>query len=393
MRKITLSQARRFALAAQGLADPRPPGRVDVRHFRRVMDRVGLVQLDSVNVFARAHYMPFFARLGPYDRDSLDRWLWGSGEVFEYWGHEASLLPTEHHRLMRWRMEDEPYWGRLTRFEEEFPDYVQSVYEEVAARGPLQVRDLPDPGNSQPNTMWGWAKGKVALEALFSRGRVTTAARPNFTRRYDITERVIPAEYLNSPALPIEEARAELVLKAARSLGVATADDLADYYRIKVSQARPLIDRLIGKGELVEVGVEGWSKPAYLHPEAKLPRRVEGAALVSPFDSLIWFRPRVERLWGFRYRIEIYVPAEKRVYGYYVLPFLMDGKLVARVDLKSDRKAGVLRVKGAFPEPGVDKVAVGRALRSELEQVAAWLKLADVDFPNVLCGSLGLNGP
>ena len=379
MRTITLDQARRYALAAQGLADPRPTGRVDVRHFRRVMRRVGLVQLDSVNVFTRAHYMPFFTRLGPYNRAALDRWLWGSGEVFEYWGHEASLLPVEHHRLMRWRMEEGLDWGRLTRFEEEFSEYVQSVYEEVAARGPLQVRDLPDPGKSKPDTMWGWAKGKVALEVLFSRGRVTIAARPNFTRRYDLTERVIPAEYLNTTTPSEEEAKTQLLLNAARSLGVATADDLADYYRIKMSQARPLIERLASRGSLVEVEVEGWSKPAYLHPEARLPRRVEGTALVSPFDSLIWHRPRLERLWGFRYRIEIYVPAAKRVYGYYVLPFLMDGRFVARVDLKSDRKAGVLRVKGAFAEPGVDRVAVARALRTELEEVAAWLDLADLD--------------
>ncbi len=344
------------------------------------MRKVGLVQLDSVNVFARAHYMPFFTRLGPYDRPALDRWLWGSGEVFEYWGHEASLLPTEHHRLMRWRMEQGLGWGRFTRFEREHTEYLESVYKEVERHGPLQVRDLPDPGNSDPNTMWGWAKGKVALEVLFSRGRVTTAARPNFTRRYDLTERVIPAEHLNTATPTEEEAKTELLMNAVISLGVATADDLADYYRIKMLEARPLIERLAASGKLVEVEVEGWSKPAYLHPEAVLPRRVEGTALVSPFDSLIWHRPRVERLWDFHYRIEIYVPAEKRIYGYYVLPFLMDGQLVARVDLKSDRRAEVLRVKGAFAEPGVDKVAVGRALRTELEQVATWLGLADLEL-------------
>lgn len=348
------------------------------------MRRVGLVQLDSVNVFARAHYMPFFTRLGPYDRQALDRWLWRSGEVFEYWGHEASLLPAEHHRLLRWRMEQGLNWGRVTRLEEEEPGYIQSVLDEVARRGHLQARDLPDPGKHDPSSMWGWPKGKVALESLFARGLISTADRPNFTRRYDLTERVIPAEHLNTSTPTSEEAQTALLVEAARALGAATADGLADYYRIKMPVARPLIERLAARGDLVEVEVEGWKKPAYLHPEVILPRKVEGAALISPFDSLIWHRPRVERLWDFHYRIEIYVPEPKRVYGYYVLPFLLDGELVGRVDLKADRKEGVLRVKGAFAEPGVDKVAVGRALLTELEQVAAWLGLADLDLGTFL---------
>ena len=226
--------------------------------------------------------------------------------------------------------------------------------------------------------MWDWPKGKVALEALFLGGRVTTAHRPNFTRLYDLSERVIPEEHFRAKVPEREEAQSNLVLQAARSMGVATATDLADYHRIRMPEARPLIERLADEGELVEVEVEGWGRTAYLHPEARLPRRVEGRALLSPFDNLVWFRDRIERLWEFHYRIEIYVPEPKRVYGYYVLPFLLDEELVARVDLKTDRKAGALLVKGAFAEPEVDRTRVGRELRTELETVASWLGLGEV---------------
>jgi hypothetical protein len=226
--------------------------------------------------------------------------------------------------------------------------------------------------------MWGWSKGKVALEALFVGGRVTTAHRPNFTRMYDLSERVIAPQHLEMTGLEREEAQSVLLLKAARSMGVATAADLADYPRIKMPEARPLIERLVDEGKLVEVDVDGWERFAYLHPEATLPRKVEGRALLSPFDNLVWNRDRIERLWDFHYRIEIYVPESKRVHGYYVLPFLLDGELVARVDLKTDRKAGSLLVRGAFAEPGVDVARVGYELREELGLTAAWLELRDV---------------
>lgn len=371
-------QARRYALGAQGFIDGRAPGRVDVRHFRKVIDSVGLVQLDSVNVFSRAHYMPFFARLGPYDRDALDDWLWASGEMFEYWGHEASLIPTEDHRLFRWRMNHGLRWRSLRRIEQERPDYLDDVLEQVAERGPLQTKELTDPGQRKGETMWNWSYGKVALEALFVRGKVTTSHRPNFTRMYDLPERVIPQEHLNTPDPSHEEAVTELLIKASQALGVATEDDLADYYRIRVPMARPIIRRLVEDGSLVEVEVEGWDKTAYLDPDAPLPRWPKGTALLSPFDNLIWYRPRVERLWDFHYRIEIYVPEPQRVYGYYVLPFLLDGDLVARVDLKTDRRDQVLSVKGAFAEPEADKKKVARALRKELDLIASWLDLDDV---------------
>jgi uncharacterized protein YcaQ len=379
MRRISSSQARRYALGAQGFIDGRPGGRVDVRHFRKVVDRVGLIQLDSVNVFSRAHFMPFFSRLGSYDRDALDAWLWRSGEMFEYWGHEASLIPADQHRLFRWRMNQELSWRAMKRLQEQQPGYIDEVMSQVEASGPLRTRELEDPGERQNRTMWNWSHGKLALEVLFLQGRVATADRPNFTRMYDVTDRVIAPEHLGGPELGGDDAQTALLVRAARFMGVATADDLGDYYRIRMPMARPLVQGLVDRGELVEVEVEGWDKPGYLYPDATLPRSARGTALLSPFDNLIWYRPRTERLWNFHYRIEIYVPEPKRVFGYYVLPFLLDGDLVARVDLKTDRKAGVLRVRGAFVEPGADKVAVGKALRHELELVATWLGMGDVE--------------
>ena len=350
-----------------------------MRHFRRVVDRVGLVQLDSVNVFSRTHYMPFFSRLGAYDRASLDAWLWGSGEMFEYWGHEASLIPTDDHPLWRWRMDGDWNWARLNEMRRDHPGYLDAVLEQVRARGPLKTSDLQDPGQRDGTAMWGWSKGKVALEALFLGGRVTTSHRPNFVRMYDLSERVIPLRHFEADGLEREEAQSVLIARAGRSMGVATAEDLADYHRIRMPQARPLLDEVVAAGKLIPVQVRGWAKVAYLDPDAKLPRKVEGRALLSPFDNLIWFRDRVERLWDFRYRIEIYVPEAKRVHGYYVLPFLLDGHLVARVDVKTDRSSRRLLVKGAFAEPDVDKARVGTELREELETVARWLGMDDVE--------------
>jgi uncharacterized protein YcaQ len=378
MRSLTIDQARRYALGAQGFAEPRPKGRVDIRHFRRVVDRIGLVQLDSVNVFSRTHYMPFFARLGAYDRAALDAWLWGSSELFEYWGHEASLIPTRDHPLWRWRMNGTLNWERLERMRQDHPEYLDEVLAQVRERGPLRTAELHDPGERDGTAMWGWSKGKVALEALFMEGKVSTAHRRHFVRMYDLSERVIPEEHLQAGDVQREEAQTLLLLQAARSMGVATAADLADYPRIRMPEARPLIERLAAGGDLVEIEVEGWNRPAYLHPDAVLPRKVEGRALLSPFDNLVWFRDRVERLWEFFYRIEIYVPEPKRVHGYYVLPFLLDGDLVARVDLKTDRKANALLVKGAFAEPGIDRVRAGQELRAELELTASWLGVNDL---------------
>lgn len=378
MRRLTQDQARRYALGAQGFHTPRPQGRIDVRHFRQVVDRIQVVQLDSVNVFARTHYLPFFSRLGAYDQGRLDDWIWSSGEMFEYWCHMASVAPVSHYPLFKWRMDRELGWAAFQSLQKERPEYVEAVLEEVAARGPIQTSDLPDPGSKPGGGMWGWNDGKIALEALFSAGRVTTAARPNFTRLYDLPERVIPAQHLNAPTPPDEEAQAELLKMGAKALGVGTAEDIADYYRIRMPVARPLIDKLAESGELIAVDVAGWTKPGYLHPEATLPRTAAATTLLSPFDNLVFFRDRVERIWDFYYRIEIYVPEPKRIYGYYVLPFLFEGHLSARVDLKADRKAGALLVRGAYSEPDTDRTAVGRALASELVLVAQWLGLDEV---------------
>lgn len=267
MRRLTKDQARRYTLAAQGFNEGRADGRVDVRHFRKVIDQIGLVQLDSVNVFSRTHYLPFFSRIGPYDRPSLDDWIWNSGEMFEYWGHEASVIPVHDHRLFRWRMEQSLKWKRLKDLEEKQPGYVEDVYQQVVDRGPLQTRNLDRPGERDRDAMWGWNNGKVALEVLFLQGRVTTSHRSNFVRMYDVTERVIDREHLEGSAPIHDEALTELLLKSAGALGVGTADDLADYYRIRMPAARPLIRRLVDDGRLVEVEVEGWDKSAYLHPD------------------------------------------------------------------------------------------------------------------------------
>lgn len=378
MRRVTSDQARRYALAAQGFNKPRPGGRVDVRHFRSVVNTIGLIQIDSVNYFSRAHFLPFFSRLGPYDRDALDRWLWRSGEMFEYWAHEASLLPSDQHRLFRWQMERGAGWKTMKRLQDKAPGYIEDVYRQVVEKGPMQTRELDDAGERSGRSMWNWNSGKLALEILFMEGRITTADRPNFVRMYDVADRVVSHEHLEAPGLSAEEAHTALLGKAARAMGVATAEDLGDYYRIRMPEARPLIAAMADRGDLVEVEVEGWDRPGYLDPEAALPRKASGTALLSPFDNLVWFRPRIERIWNFHYRIEIYVPKSRRVYGYYVLPFLLDGDLVGRVDVKTDRRAGVLDVKGAFAEPGVDKAAVGRAMRAELDRVAAWLAMSDV---------------
>jgi len=378
MRTLTNAQARRIALHAQGFTDTAPTGRVDVRHFRRVVRRTGVVQLDSVNVLARAHYLPFFSRLGSYDQDTLDRWLWNSGELFEYWGHEASLLPIDTRSLFAHRMNDDTHWGSIERLGRERPDFIDHILNEVRTRGPLTVSDL-DAEERRSDAWWGWRAEKLALEWLFFRGRLTVAGRPNFARLYDLPERVHP-QALTWPAAAVEDARKELLLRAAKAHGIGTAADLADYYRMRVPTARPLLDDLVRSGRLQLAEVIGWSGTVYVHPDASLPRRTEGAALIGPFDPLVWFRPRVGRLFGFRYRIEIYVPAEKRQFGYYVLPFLLDGELVGRVDLKADRKRSVLLARSSYVEDGHDRMRIARAMAAELRSMARWLGLGDLEI-------------
>jgi uncharacterized protein YcaQ len=379
-------EARRIALQAQGFNDPRPPGRVDRRHFRRVLDRVGLVQIDSVNVLTRSHELPFLARLGGYDRAALARWLWGSGEVFEYWGHEASLLPVQLHPLLRWRMADDHQWTGVRSFVRTHPGLGPEVLEAVRARGPVTLGELSHLGDaikrppSEPGSMWNWTPAKRAVEWFFWRGDVSATRNPQtFERRYLTPERVIPAPVLEAPTPPTDEAMKALLLLAARSHGIGSAKDLADYHRLPIRPARRLIGELAADGALRPVEVEGWRHPAFLHPDATLPRWVRASALLSPFDSLVWERDRVEALFDFRYRIEIYVPAAKRVHGYYVLPFLHDGALVARVDLKADRPASTLRVRGAYAEPTWDDDKDLPVLGARLRELAGFLGLGAIE--------------
>ena len=379
--RLSLRVARRVALAAQGFADPPPTGPVTRRHLRRVLSRTHLLQIDSVNVFERAHHVPPFSRLGPYDNRLVADLAYRRRELFEYWGHEASLLPVGLHPLLRWRMARaealEEGWGGPLRVMRERPDYVAHVLERVREEGPLGAGALRE-GPRSGGSWWSWDDSKIALEYLFWSGRVTTADRRSFERLYDLTERVLPPEVLTLPTPPREDAQRQLVLLAARAHGVATEKDLRDYFRLRVDEGATAVRSLVEEGALLRVDVEGWRQPAYLHPQARIPRRVRAGALLSPFDPLVWERSRTARLFGFDYRIEIYVPAEKRVHGYYVLPFLHDEALVARVDLKSDRSAGRLRVAAAWLEPGCPADEVAGALAGELRRAAAWQGLDDV---------------
>jgi hypothetical protein len=375
---LSLDEARRLALGAQGFGAPRPSRRVDRRHLRRALDHMGLIQIDSVNVLVRSQELPLFARLGPHPR-TLIADATAAGELFEYWVHEASHVPTEHHHLHRWQMARDHKWGRFMQLEQRRPGYVDEVYRRVAAEGPIAAGDL-EARVGKKGTWWDWDDGKVALEHLFWSGRISAWRRPtDFARMYDLAERVIPTAVLARPTPTEAEARKELLVLAARHHGVGTLDDLTDYHRQKTTPCRVLIDELVEDGRLEQVAVEGWRKPAYRHPDVRLPRRVDARALLSPFDPVVWNRDRTERLFGFRYRIEIYTPAPKRQYGYYVLPFLLGDELVARVDLKADRQHGVLRVPGAFAELGVAVDEVAEALAAELSLMADWLQLDTVE--------------
>lgn len=380
---LSLAEARRLALAAQGFGRT-PRGAIAHKQLQAQIERLGVVQIDSVNALVRSHYLPTFSRLGHYQAEHLDELAWGRARrrrLFEYWGHEASLLPLELYPLLRWRMrraaDGQGIYSQLAKFGVERRDAIDSVLQSVRERGALGAGSLSS-RTEKAGPWWDWSAEKMALEWLFAAGLVTVAGRRGFERLYDLPERVIPADVLNPPDLDDDEAQRRLLLRSADALGVATERDLRDYYRLDVSDSKRRIAELVEAGELLPVTVQGWRQVAYCRGEPRIPRRVRHSALLSPFDSLIWERERTERLLGFRYRLEIYTPQAKRVYGYYVLPFLHHERLLARVDMRSERATGRLAVHAVHLEEAVLSEEARLALGDSLRALAHWLGLDEV---------------
>jgi len=394
MTKLSLAQARRVAVAAQGFTEPRPRAAVTRAHLRRLISRIQVLQLDSVSVAVRAHYAPVFSRLGHYDRDMLDRAAWTHSArsprlLVEYWAHEAALMAVDDWPLLRWRMRQYPHgrWGR--HIVQANPNLADDIVAAVGQLGPSTAGQIEAYLAAEPRRgkgpWWNRSDTKWVAEALFASGVFTTATRVGFARHYDLTERVLPAEIVTRE-VDDDEAVRQLTLRAASALGVGTEADIRDYFRLSAQQVKPAIAKLVSAGELEPVEVRGWTSPAYLRAGQPVPRRDRGTALLCPFDPLIFFRPRVQRLFGFHYRVEIYTPAPKRRYGYYVWPLLLDGHLVGRVDLKSERARDALHVVGAFLEPGrppsKPPPMVAEKLAAELRSMASWLDLREVTVGN-----------
>ncbi|MEZ4502529.1 MAG: crosslink repair DNA glycosylase YcaQ family protein [Dehalococcoidia bacterium] len=372
---LSAAEARRIALAAQGFADPKPSGRVDARHLRRVLSRIGLVQIDSVNAVARAHYFPFFSRLGPYPMPLLDDLAYRRRELFETWAHEASLVPIEREPLFRHRMAAWPQRrARRAEWLAEHAEYLEGVLEEVRARGPLLASDLGEP-TERRGPWWDWGRGKLALESHFGMGTVAVSGRRNFARLYDVRERVLPPSVLEHPTPEEDEAVRGLVLLSAQHHGVGTVRDLADYYRLGLRPTGRALEALADEGLVRRVTVEGWEEPAYLDVGARVPRKVEARALLAPFDPVVWERARAQRLFDFDYRIEIYTPAPQRRFGYYVLPFVLGDRIVGRVDVRAERARGVLSVPASHLEGHAEASEVAGPLAEELGLLAEWLGL------------------
>ena len=379
---VSPALARRVALAAQGFGRPHPPA-VGTRQLNGVIDRLRLLQLDSVNVFERSHYLPVFARLGAYDKGLLDRLTFPrSGRYVEYWAHEAAIIPVETWPLLRWRMQvyrdyfaQDGGWAGANR------PMLDWLRDELAANGPLPASAIEHESNVRRGPWWGWSDVKRGLEVLFRQGDVVTAGRTRFERTYALPEQVLPSSVLER-VVSREDAHVQLIEQSARAHGIGTEKDLADYFRLKRVDVRPAIARLVDEGSLLPVTVDGWRAPAWLHRDARLPRRIGADALLSPFDPVVWERARTERMFGFHYRIEIYTPAEKRIHGYYNLPILIDDALVGRIDLKNDRQARVLRVQSAWLEEGalsasVDEIAERTA--ALLRSAAGWQGLENIE--------------
>ncbi|MFI5775799.1 winged helix-turn-helix domain-containing protein [Nocardia sp. NPDC051570] len=391
MRTMTAAAARRTALAAQGFAAPHPASPPTRRSILRTLERTQLLQLDSVSAVVRAHYAPVFSRIGGYDRALLDEAAWNHTgrrprRLVEYWAHEAALIPVEDWPLMRWRMEQYRHgrWGGAQNVLRRNPTLPQDVLEVIGEFGACTAGEVErhlelDRPRSKDHWGWNYSDTKVICEVLFATGELSVDKRVGFQRHYDLTDRVLPPEVL-ARRVDEPEAVRELVRRAATALGIGTETDLRDYYRLHRRQTEPALAELVDAGELEQVAVDGWDRVAYLAAGARTPRRVEGSALLCPFDPLIFFRPRTERIFDFHYRIEIYTPEAKRVHGYYVFPFLLDGELVARVDLRAERGTGRLLVPGAFAEPGRDTPAVVAELVRALRDMAEWLALDTVEI-------------
>ena len=380
---LSIADARRIALAAQGFDTARPKTKATQRHVDALMARLGVVQIDSVNVLVRSQELPLFARLGIHDRKAIPK-ATEAQKLFEYWGHEAAHLPVDLHPLFRWKMNAArtgkvTHWG-LTSFYEENKAFVRRILKHVATNGPTTSRELST-RTEKKGTWWDWDEAKVALEYLFLTGQLMSRGRgTDFARIYDIPERVLPQRVLDAPTPSEHDARKQLLVRSAIAQGIATASDLADYYRQKPVAVKQLIAELVEEGELRAVAVEGWTEKAFVHCNAKLPTQIYATTLLSPFDSLVWCRPRNARLFNFHYRIEIYTPKEKRKFGYYVLPFMMNGQMVGRVDLKADRANSSLLVHSVHTEKGMKRSAINESLNAELDLMATWLGLDQVQF-------------
>jgi len=382
---LSIADTRALALAAQGFDTPRPASKATQRHVNSLISRLGVIQIDSVNVLVRSQELPLFSRLGNHDRNAIPK-ATESQKIFEYWGHEAAHLPVEIHPLFRWKMEaarlgKARHWG-LTSFYDNNKAFVKRMLKHVETNGPTTARELStrtEKRGADKKTWWDWDESKTALEYLFLTGQLMSRGRgTDFARIYDTPERVLPANILDAPAPTEHDARKQLLIRSAIAQGVATATDLADYYRQKPAAVKPLLAELLEEGELRAVGVEGWAEKAFVHRSAKLPKQLHATALLSPFDSLVWCRPRNERLFNFHYRIEIYTPKEKRKFGYYVLPFMMNGQLVGRVDLKADRANSKLLVHSVHTEKGIKRSTINDALHTELHAMGLWLGLDKV---------------
>ena len=376
--ELTIVEARSLALAAQGFDKPRSKSKSSTADAVQVIKKLGVIQIDSVNVLVRSQELPLFSRLGDHDRNAINK-ATAQSKIFEYWGHEAALLPVEIQPLFRWKMIAArtgkiKHWG-LTSFYADNKAFVKRILKHVEANGPVAARELST-RTTKKSSWWDWDEAKTALEYLFLTGQLMARGRGiDFARIYDLTERVLPSKILNTPTPTENDARKQLLVRAAKSQGLATLSDLADYYRQKTAVTKPLVSELVEQGELRAVTVDGWQEKAFVHRNAKLPKELHATALLSPFDSLVWCRPRNERLFDFHYRIEIYTPKEKRKFGYYVLPFMLNGELVGRVDLKADRANSKLLVQSVHTERGIKRASINDALRDELRALANWLQI------------------